>query len=76
MLGIDIAKSVFQLHGIDKAGKAELKKRLTRKELLPYIAKLTPCTLVMEACSGANYWYRQFKTVTFLTVIANCFFLA
>lgn len=63
MLGIDIAKSVFQLHGIDKAGKAELKKRLTRKELLPYIAKLTPCTIVMEACSGANYWYRQFKAL-------------
>ncbi len=61
ILGIDIAKNVFQLHGIDKAGKAVLKKRLPRIKLLPFIAMLKPCTIVMEACSGANYWSRQFR---------------
>lgn len=60
ILGIDIAKNVFQLHGIDKSGKAILKKRLNRHKLMPFIATLNPCLIVMEACSGANYWYRQF----------------
>jgi len=61
MLGIDIAKQVFQLHGVDKAGKAVLKKRLSRKELLPFIGLLLPCTIVMEACGSSNYWARQFR---------------
>jgi len=60
ILGIDIAKSVFQLHGIDKMGNAVLNKRLTREKLLPFIAQLPPCLIVMEACGGANYWSRQF----------------
>jgi transposase len=61
MLGIDVAKNVFQLHGVDKSGKNILKKRLMRRELLSFIAKLSPCTIAMEACSGSNYWSRQFK---------------
>ena len=60
LLGIDIAKSVFQLHGLDEAGNTLLKKRLTREKLLPFIAQLPPCLIVMEACGGANHWYRQF----------------
>ena len=63
ILGIDIAKNVFQLHGADKAGKVVVKKRIYRESLHSYIAKLAPCTIAMEACSGANYWYRQFTAL-------------
>ena len=66
ILGIDIAKNVFQLHGIDKTGKAVLKKRLHRRELLPFMATVSPGSVVMEACGGANYWYRQFNQLVIL----------
>jgi transposase len=61
LLGIDIAKNVFQLHGVDEKGNAVLKKRLTRTKLLEFITNLPPCTIVMEACGSANYWCRRFK---------------
>lgn len=61
LLAIDIAKSVFQLHGVDKVGNVMLKKRLTRTKLLETIANIPSCLIVMEACGGANYWARQFK---------------
>jgi transposase len=60
-LGIDIAKNFFQLHGVDSKGKAILKKRLKRDKLLPFIAKLVECQIVMEACGGANHWARKFR---------------
>lgn len=63
LLGIDIAKNVFQLHGVDEKGNAVLKKRLTRTKLAEFISNLSPCTIVMEACGGANYWCRKFKTM-------------
>lgn len=63
LLGIDIAKNVFQLHGIDEKGNAVLKKRLTRNKLPKFIVQLHPCTIVMEACGGANYWCRKFKAM-------------
>jgi transposase len=61
MLGIDIAKNTFQLHGADVSGKAVHKKRLTRRELAAHVANLPACTIVMEACGGANYWARVFQ---------------
>lgn len=61
MLGIDIAKSTFQLHGADQAGKEVLRKRLPRHKLAAYIANLPACTVVMESCGGANYWARVFQ---------------
>ena len=61
VLGIDIAKSMFQLHGADYAGNAVLKKRLPRHKLATYIANLPTCTIVMESCGGANYWARVFQ---------------
>jgi len=60
VLGIDIAKNIFQLHGADAAGKAVLKKRLPRDKLAAYMANLPPCIVVMESCGGANYWARVF----------------
>ncbi len=60
MLGIDIAKNVFQLHGVDSSGKTVLKIRLSREKLLPFITKTDSCLIIMEACGSSNYWSRQF----------------
>jgi transposase len=60
LLGIDIAKEVFQLHGVNKLSNAILKKKIYRSDLLKFIANLSPCTIAMEACGGAHYWARQF----------------
>lgn len=61
LLGIDIAKNVFQIHGIDGVGKAVLRKKIKREQLMEFIVKLPVCTIAMEACGGSNYWARQFK---------------
>jgi transposase len=60
-IGIDLAKNIFQLHGVDKHGKAVLRKRLNREELLPYLANLPPCLIGIEASGGAHYWGREIR---------------
>ena len=61
-IGIDLAKNVFAVHGVDENGKAALiKPRVTREHLLPLIAQLPPCLIGMEACSGAHHWARLFR---------------
>ncbi|WP_028779629.1 IS110 family transposase [Shewanella sp. 38A_GOM-205m] len=60
-IGLDIAKSVFHAVGVDKAGKLIKKKMLRRKDLLPFVAKIEPCLIVMEACGGASYWARELE---------------
>lgn len=60
-IGLDIAKSVFHAVGVDKAGKLIKKKMLRRKDLLPFVAKIEPCLIVIEACGGASYWAREFE---------------
>jgi len=59
VVGLDIAKSVFQLHGLDEAGTIVLQKRLTRARLLPFIEKLSPCLVGIEACATSHYWARE-----------------
>ena len=61
LLGIDIAKEIFQLHGITALGNAVLRKKLKRSELIKFIANLEPCTIVMETCGGSHYWAREFQ---------------
>jgi len=61
ILGIDIAKNTFQLHGADNSGNTVYKKRLPRQELAAHVANLPTCTIVMESCGGANYWARVFQ---------------
>ena len=58
MIGLDTAKSVFQIHGVNEAGKAELKRKLRRSELIPFFEKQQRCTVVMEACGAAHHWAR------------------
>ena len=60
LIGIDIAKNVFQLCGVSRQGKVILEKRLVRNKLIIFLAQTPPCRIVMEACSSANYWSREF----------------
>ena len=60
-LGIDLAKNVFALHGVDGAGRVALRRpSVPRDQLLEVVAKLPPCLIGMEACYGAHHWARQF----------------
>jgi transposase len=61
VLGIDLAKRVFHLVGMNETGHVVLKKRLTREALLPFIAQLPPVVIGLEACGGAHYWARRFR---------------
>jgi transposase len=62
-LGIDIAKNVFQLHGVNRNGRVVLMRRVMRDQLLAVLAQIGPCTVVIEACTGAFYWARKFEAV-------------
>ena len=60
-IGLDLAKSVFQVHGVDETGKAVLKKSLRRAQVLPFFSKLSPCLVGMEACGTSHYWARELQ---------------
>ena len=57
-LGVDIAKNVFQLHGVNAAGRVVLRRRVMRDSLLKVMAQIEPCIVAVEACTGAFYWQR------------------
>jgi transposase len=59
LIGVDLAKNVFQLHGVDASHRPVLRRQLSRTQMLPFFAKLPPCTVVMEACSSAHHWARE-----------------
>jgi hypothetical protein len=54
-IGIDLAKNVFQVHGVDSHGKTALQKQLSRAKVLEFFARLEPALIGMEACTGAHY---------------------
>src|SRR5689334_2447942 len=58
MIGLDTAKSVFQIHGVNETGKVELRRKLRRSELIAFFEKQESCTVVMEACGAAHHWAR------------------
>lgn len=60
-IGVDLAKSVFQVHGVDANGRVALQKRLRRKQVLPFFAQAPACLIGMEACSSAHYWARELE---------------
>lgn len=62
-IGIDLAKNVFQLHGVDARGKAMLKKPLQRHQVLPFFTNLGPCLIGLEACGSAHHWARKLQTM-------------
>ena len=61
--GIDLAKNVFQVHGVDERGKAALKKQLKRSQVLPFFANFPPCVIGMEACGSAHHWARKLQAL-------------
>ena len=58
-IGLDLAKKVFQVHGVDAEGEVVVARKLRRKEVLAFFAKLPPCLVGMEACGSAHYWGRE-----------------
>ena len=58
-IGLDIAKSVFQVHGIDAEGGVVLRRQLRRAYVLPFFAKQPPCLIGVEACATAHHWARE-----------------
>jgi transposase len=62
-IGLDIAKSVFQVHGVDAEGAVVQRRRLTRARMLPFFAKLGPCKIGIEACATSHFWARQLRTL-------------
>ena len=62
-MGIDLAKNVFQVHGVDASGKVVVRKALRRSQLLPFFEDLAPCLIGMEACSSAHHWARELNAL-------------
>jgi transposase len=60
-VGLDLAKNVFQVHGIDEAGEVVVRKQLRRAQVLGFFAGLSPCLIGMEACATAHHWARELK---------------
>ena len=61
-IGIDLAKVVFQIHGVTEHGKVAVRKQLKRAEMLSYFANLEPCLIGMEACGSAHHWARKLES--------------
>jgi transposase len=62
-VGLDLAKNVFQAHGINAQGGRELKRQLRRSQVIETFVKLEPCVIAMEACSGAHHWARRLQAL-------------
>lgn len=62
-IGLDIAKSVFQVHGIDAAGSVTVRRQLKRRYVLPFFEKLAPCLIGIEACASAHHWSPQLQAL-------------
>ena len=60
-IGLDIAKSVFQVHGIDAEGKVVIRRQLKRRYVLAFFQKLAPCLVGIEACASSHHWSRELK---------------
>ena len=60
-IGIDLAKNVFQIHGVDGQGKTRLRKQLKRSQMRAFFANLPACLIGMEACGGAHHWARELQ---------------
>ncbi len=58
-IGIDLAKNVFLVHGVDAAGAVVVRRKLRRSQVLTFFSNLQPCLIGMEACAGAHFWARE-----------------
>src|SRR3954470_18118920 len=62
-IGLDIAKSVFQVHGVDAAGNVIVRRQLKRRYVLPFFQKLPPCLVGIEACASSHHWSRELQAI-------------
>ena len=62
-IGLDLAKSVSQVHGVDAAGKSVVRKKLRRAEVLRFFQDLRPCLVGMEACATGHHWAREISAL-------------
>ena len=62
-IGLDIAKSVFQVHGVDAQGSIATRRPLKRRQVLPFFKKLPPCLVGIEACATSHHWSRQLQAL-------------
>jgi transposase len=62
-IGLDIAKSVFQVHGIDADGKVIIRRQLKRRYVLAFFQRLPPCLVGIEACATSHHWSRELKAL-------------
>ena len=62
-VGLDLAKNVFQVHGIDDVGEVMVHRSLRRRQVIPFFRKLEPCLVGMEACSTSHFWARELRVL-------------
>src|SRR5258705_10285256 len=60
-IGLDIAKSVFQVHGVDAAGQVVIRRQLKRRQVLTFFERLPPCLVGIEACASSHHWSRELQ---------------
>ena len=58
-IGLDLAKNVFQIHGVDASGRIVIRRAIRRSQVLPFFAKLPPCIVGIEACGTSHHWARE-----------------
>lgn len=63
MIGVDLAKTVFQVHGALRTGEVQFRKKLTRKQFPAFMARQEPCLVIFEACGSAHYWAREMEAL-------------
>ena len=62
-IGLDIAKSLFQVHGVDVLGGVVIRRQLRRRQVLPFFKKLPPCLIGIEACATSHHWSRELQAL-------------
>ena len=62
-VGLDLAKNVFQLHGVDEVGEVTVRRALRRRQMMPFFGKLEPCLVGIEACGTSHYWARELSAL-------------
>ena len=72
LVGIDLAKNVYQVCGVNKAGKVQFNKKVSRPKLLQTISQLQPTSIAMEACYSSNYWGREFEKLGHRVFLRAC----
>ena len=62
-IGVDLAKNVFQVHGVDGSGETMIRRQLRRRQVIPFFKKLPPCLIGVEACATSHHWARELQAL-------------